>query len=355
MQQGDKTLSRFDYDSLDDDADDTAFYARKFKLEGARQRHRTPKPHHKPKKTEQQIISEIVDSRIGLEGGLQTTYKPRKDSQEEVWLTDSLRPFFDQSLITDVLAKVKGGKEASVYCCTAHPTLGTDLLAAKIYRPRMFRNLRNDRLYREGRTVLSLDGKEVRDDRSIRALSKKTKFGAQVAHTSWLMHEFKVLDALLRGGAAVPRPYAAGENGILMTYIGDERIPAPTLHEVGLADDEVQPFFEEVLRNIALMLQHGMVHGDLSPYNILYWEGDLTLIDFPQVTECRTNRAAYRLLARDVERVCGYFAEYGVRASPKAIAEQLWQQHVQAPMDRLANDPDPEVLEDLLSDMDEEE
>ncbi|HVO43069.1 MAG TPA: RIO1 family regulatory kinase/ATPase, partial [Aggregatilineales bacterium] len=152
----------------------------------------------------------------------QWTYTPSR--YESGWLVDSLRPFFDQSLIEDVLALVKGGKEASVYRCEADHRTGSTLLAAKVYRPRMFRNLRNDKVYREGRELLNETGKiiDASDQRVQRALGKKTDFGAQVAHTSWLMYEFTTLRQLHTLGASVPQPFAAGENAILMTYVGDE-------------------------------------------------------------------------------------------------------------------------------------
>src|SRR4029079_3185499 len=175
----------------------------------------------------------------------------------------------------DVLGQVKGGKEASVYRCVADPTTGAALLAAKVYRPRMFRNLRNDKVYREGRAILTADGRAVKktDHRVMHAIGKKTAFGEQVKHTSWVMYEYTTIERLYRAGAAVPQPLAAAENAILMSYYGDERRAAPTLNEVILARDEAAALFQEALRNIELLLQHNLVHGDLSAYNILYWQG----------------------------------------------------------------------------------
>jgi RIO kinase 1 len=106
-------------------------------------RKRKTKVRHTPKKSDAQILAEIA-STMGLEGGFNTTYQPAR--YEEGWLLDSLETFFEQEFISDVLTNVKGGKEASVYCCEAHPITGMPLLAAKVYRPRMFRNLRNDKM-----------------------------------------------------------------------------------------------------------------------------------------------------------------------------------------------------------------
>src|SRR3954469_18631769 len=131
-------------------------------------RQRKPQAHHTPKKEQREVITEIADADSGEETGFQTTYTP--GLFEEGWLIDSLRPFYDRGLITDVLARVKGGKEANVYRCAANPETGMTLMAVKVYRPRMFRNLRNDKMYQEGRQLLTADGKHGKpDDRMIRA------------------------------------------------------------------------------------------------------------------------------------------------------------------------------------------
>ncbi len=150
----------------------------------------------------------------------------------------------------------------------------------------------------------------------------------QVAHTSWLMHEFTTLDRLFRSGGAVPQPIASGENALLMSFQGDTQRAAPTLSEVSLEPQEAEPLFREALRNIALMLEQEMVHGDLSAYNILYWQGKITLIDFPQVSSRRGNSNARFILQRDVTRVCDYFARQGVPSDPDAITEDFWARYV---------------------------
>jgi len=301
-----------------------------------RQLRRSRKPNKAkfaPKKSRNDVLEEIVEVVRDLEGGFNPTYKPSK--HEQGWLLSSLEGFYDQLMISDVLSQVRGGKEASVYCCKAHPTTGVDLLAAKVYRPRKFRQLRNDKLYREGRAVLTPEGRPVKktDHRIMRAVGKKTAFGAQVSHTSWLMYEYRTLVTLAAAGAAVPQPFAVSENAILMSYYGSAEVAAPLLSEIRLEPDEAEPLFEEALRNIELMLQHGLIHGDLSAYNILYWDGVITLIDFPQVTDLYTNRNAYSILARDVQRVCDYFARQGVQSSASEIVARLWQTYGSDPQD----------------------
>jgi len=287
-------------------------------------RRRKPKPRHVPKQDTGAIIAAVVDDTEGLEGGFNPTYQPSK--YEAGWLMGSLEQFYDQQIITDVLAAIKGGKEASVYRCAAGPATGAALAAAKVYRPRMFRQLRNDKQYRQGRTILTAEGRPVKktDHRLMRALGKKTAFGVQVEHTSWLMHEYTTLRALHRAGAAVPQPFAANDNTIIMGYVGDEHVAAPLLNDVRLAEDETRPLFDEVLRNVELMLGQGWIHGDLSAYNILYWDGAITLIDFPQVTALETNPDAYDILRRDLTRICEYFARMGLPRDADALTDDLW-------------------------------
>jgi len=276
-----------------------------------------------PEAPVESALSDATDK----DGVYRMSYKPAR--YEGVWLTASLRSFFEQELIVDVLAQVKGGKEANVYRCQAHPRLGVELLAAKVYRPRQFRNLRNDALYREGRPLLTASGSAIprRDRRSQLAVAKKTAFGAKLQHTSWLMHEYLTLDRLYRAGVAVPRPFASNENCILMTYYGDDQRAAPTLNEVRLPTRNAAPLFQDVLHNVDLMLGLGLVHGDLSAYNLLYWEGKLVLIDFPQGISSQANQSAPFILRRDVQRICEYFARQGVTSDLETIVTELSLRH----------------------------
>jgi RIO kinase 1 len=247
---------------------------------------------------------------------------------ERQWLINSVASFYRDNLIGDVTRIVKGGKEANVYCCTAGPTTGMALIAAKLYRPRMLRHLRNDALYKEGRLLLDGDGKEAKGDREARAIRKKTRFGQRLDILNWIMHEFNVHNAMYQAGVDVPKPVAHSGNTLLMAYIGDEQWAAPTLNEVRLEKSEAQTLFDRTMANIKLMLANHYVHGDLSAYNILYWEGKGWIIDFPQMVDARKNRNARPLLERDIHRVCQYFARCGVRSDSAQLTEQLWQEYM---------------------------
>ena len=250
------------------------------------------------------------------------TYRASKT--ERIWLIDSLGSFYDEHWFDDVLQIVKGGKEASVYQCKGNETTGAAFVAAKVYRPRMFRALRNDSLYKEGRALLDEDGLIVKDHGKLKAVHKGSSFGQGVTHTSWIEHEVKTMQTLQTGGLDVPQFYASNSNDILMEYIGDGEAAAPTLIDVRLDFSEARPLFQRELHNLEGMLRLGIVHGDLSAYNILYWEGDIKFIDFPQALNPRQNRNAYNIFERDVTRVCEYFIRHGVKTDPKRLTTKLW-------------------------------
>lgn len=249
---------------------------------------------------------------------------------ERGWIVDSLGGFYEQQWLDDVIRLVKGGKEANVYLCLANETVkGLDqpYLAVKVYRPRRFRNLKNDYLYREGRSNLDEDGHEIIDERMLHAMEQKTEYGRELLHTSWIEHEVKTMQILHEAGGDVPRIWASGNNAILMSYIGDKDLAAPVLHSVRLNIKEARRHYDRVLHNIELMLAHQRIHGDLSAFNILYWEGEITLIDFPQAIDPNVNRNAFRIFERDIMRVCEYFARQGVKSNPRRMANDLWKAH----------------------------
>lgn len=266
------------------------------------------------------------------------------DEMFDDWESDTpLDVFRDDGWITEALQEVKSGKEATVYCCRAVPSLGMDLVAAKVYRSRQVRNFRNDAVYREGRMI--------RDKRLRRAAAKGTAAGQAVRFSGWIEHEFTTQCLLHAAGADVPRPLACAAGGalleyvgepvprrrralsmpidaILMDYVGDDEEPAPHLNSVALDPDEARLLFDRLIRNVELWLAHNVVHGDLSAFNILYWEGNVTVIDFPQTVDPAINSSAPDLLARDIANVWRYFARYGVRGDPARIAAWMWRRYM---------------------------
>ena len=247
---------------------------------------------------------------------------------ERQWVIDSVGHFYREQIISDVTRLVKGGKEANVYACTAHPATGLERIAAKLYRPRMLRSLKNDAIYKAGRQLRDAEGKQIKGRRIKTALRKKTNFGKSVDIQWWIGNEYRTQTQLYLAGANVPKPIGHQGNTILMEYIGDEYGPAPTLSEVRLPREEAQPLFQRIMDNVWLMLDNHLIHGDLSAYNILYWESAVYLIDFPQMVEARHNPHAYELLERDITRVCDYFRSFGIDSDPGQIARDLWEPYM---------------------------
>ena len=240
---------------------------------------------------------------------------------EESWSRQALESFYEDGWIDEVLYRVKGGKEATVYCCRADPATGYDLVAAKIYRHREMRSMKNYESYREGRHI-------THDTRQLRAIRKKSRAGRGVMDSAWIRSEYKFMQTLHEAGADVPQPFHHGPHSMLMTYIGDSVTAAPTLQEVDLDRTEARPMFDRVIENVSTFLAYDLVHGDLSAYNILYWEGNCCVIDFPQAVSPTENGNAFQFLVRDVERVCQYFGKFGVESSYFDIAEDLWQRYL---------------------------
>lgn len=235
---------------------------------------------------------------------------------------DPLAPFLAEGLITEVLGEMKSGKEGTVYCCRANPSTGYDLLAAKVYRPRSHRAFKNDAIYREGVAILN--------KRDARAAKKKTEWGREYEFGSWMYHEYETLKRLSEAGADVPRPIRMSGNAMLMEFVGDASGAAPALQHVTLTEQEVRPLFQRALNNIELFLRVDCVHGDLSAYNILYWKGAITIIDFPQTVDPRFNPNALSLLSRDLENVSHYWHRYGVRTDANRMAQHLWGRFLRA-------------------------
>ena len=230
----------------------------------------------------------------------------------------TFRGFYGQGLITDVLNIVKSGKEATIYRCRAHPSTGSEFLVAKVYRPFIHRSFRNDAIYQRGRFI--------GDERAKRALKKKTRHGRDIQFNTWINSEFETLNILHRAGADVPEPFAQSGSTILMEYIGDQESPAPMLNRVYLKPSEAQPLFRQLMSNVKLMLDSNRIHGDLSAFNILYWQGKLKIIDFPQSVHPRHNPDAFPLLQRDIDNLCRYFSRYGIQSDPFVLAKKLWTQ-----------------------------
>ena len=233
-------------------------------------------------------------------------------------MLESAQPFFDEGFITEIIRPIKSGKEAEVYLCrgAAHLTDGHTLVAAKLHRARDHRGFANDARY--------LEGRYRKETHELRAMERKSRLGRRLSHGAWVYHEWETLKALHSAGVDVPQPIAVAETGLLMSYIGDEDVPAPRLRDVRLSPPQAAETFDRLMRNVRSMLLANVVHADLSPFNVLWWEGKATIIDLPQAVDARFNPNAFKLLRRDVCNLTAYFNRFGTDLEGEKIAADLW-------------------------------
>jgi RIO kinase 1 len=255
-------------------------------------------------------------------------------ASKEIDSTDLARPAFTRgalaaaeqqvierdfsSHVTDVVGMINDGKEATVYLCRARADVcGVEHLAAKMYRARKFRAFASDATY--------VNPDKIRDRRKAKAMRQRTRHGRAAAHLHWIDREWQMLQLLHGAGASVPKPYLQCSDGILMEYVGRGGERAPTLHELRLSPEQARGAFEQVVRDIEILLDCGVVHGDLSAYNILYLDETPRLIDLPQATRIDDASDPWTLFHRDIANVCEYFRKHGVDVDGLDLALQLWR------------------------------
>lgn len=199
---------------------------------------------------------------------------------------------------------LKTGKEADVYLVERRLGERRNLLAAKRYRPVARRQFRDDSHYRQGRTS--------RDRRAGLAMAKGTRAGLAFRSEQWVANEFDVLGRLWSAGVSVPYPVQRLGDEIMVEYLGDDDVAAPRLVHAPLADGQAADLFAQAVANLRLCAAHGVVHGDLSPYNMLVWVGRLFLIDFPQAVDPIAHPEGLRLLERDIANLCQWARRHRV-------------------------------------------
>jgi RIO kinase 1 len=237
-----------------------------------------------------------------------------------VWLVDE--PYEDRPLGT-----LKSGKEAEVFLVERRFAGATCLLAHKRYRPRYpgqgelralgFSNstaYRGDAVYKAGWFLPSRDK---------RALMGGSRYGHELAARLWPMQEWTMLRRAWASGAAVPYPVEHTGDGVLMEFIGDESQAAPKLAQASLTPEQLESSWEQLLESLRALTLAGLVHADMSVYNLLWWRDRLVVIDLPQAVEFTTNADAYDLLHRDVANVGAWFARRGAQVDAEATYAEL--------------------------------
>ena len=224
-----------------------------------------------------------------------------------------LQPLIDDGLIDEVVRPLKSGKEASVYVVRS----GTDIRCAKVYKDMAQRSFQARVQYQEGR--------KVRGSRQARGIAKATKFGRREQETAWKNTEVDALYRLADAGVCVPQPHGYFHGVLLMALITDEEgHSAPRLGEVELTPEEARSFHRQLIADVVRMLCLGLIHGDLSEYNVLVAPAGPVLIDFPQVVSAAGNNAARSMLLRDVHNLRDCLSRFAPELKDTHFGEEMW-------------------------------
>jgi RIO kinase 1 len=194
----------------------------------------------------------------------------------------------------EIIDKLKSGKEADVWSVF----IGGELRALKVY---VASNMSTRQAYTEGQWINSPSLRK--------ATKQKTKVGKDLQRRLWTKREYYLLKKLRELGATVPEVFAYTDDAILMQYLGDEASAAPRLIDIALGAESKASAKTEIERNLRVLLENGIVHADLSPYNILWWENKPWIIDLPQAADIRHNPNWKEFYERDVENIRRYFVE----------------------------------------------
>lgn len=224
-----------------------------------------------------------------------------------------LQPLVEDGLIDEVLFQLMSGKEATVYAVRC----GSDIRCAKVYKEANKRSFKKASEYQEGR--------KVRNSRRARAMSKGSKFGRNEQEETWQTAEVDALYRLANAGVRVPEPYGCVDGVLLMELItDDEGKVAPRLGDVEMPADIALEDHTVVMQYITRMLCAGLVHGDLSEFNVLVDENGPVIIDLPQAVDAAANNHAERMLARDVNKITDYYALFAPALKGSQYAREIW-------------------------------
>ena len=218
-----------------------------------------------------------------------------------------LQPLIDEGVIDEVLRQLMSGKEAQVYVVRC----GNEIRCAKVYKEANARSFRQAVDYTENR--------KVKNSRQARAMAKGTRYGRQMQEAAWQSAEVDALYRLAGAGVRVPKPYNFHEGVLLMELVADaEGQAAPRLNDVHFTPADARLHHASLLREVVRMLCAGVVHGDLSEFNILLAADGPVIIDLPQAVDAAGNNHAPRMLMRDVDNLRRYFG----RSAPELLATQ---------------------------------
>lgn len=224
-----------------------------------------------------------------------------------------LQPLVDDGLIDEVLYPLMSGKEADIFVVRC----GAETRCAKIYKDAAKRSFKKAAQYREGR--------KVRNSRRARAMEKGSKFGRQEQEEAWQSAEVDALYKLARADVRVPQPYGCFDGVLLMELVtDDEGEVAPRLADVHLTREQALEDHALMMQYVVRMLCAGLVHGDLSEFNVLVDAYGPVIIDLPQAVDAAANNNAPSMLARDVNNMTAYYGQYAPELLGSHYAEEIW-------------------------------
>ncbi len=224
-----------------------------------------------------------------------------------------LQPLVDDGLIDEVVSQLMSGKEAQVFVVRC----AGQLRCAKVYKEAAKRSFKQAVQYQEGR--------KVKNSRSARAIGKRSRYGQQEQEQAWLNAEVEALRRLAAAHVKVPATHGFVDGVLLMDMICDaDGDPAPRLNDVMLSPEDARDFHARLIHDIVKMLCAGLIHGDLSEFNVLVAADGPVIIDLPQAVNASGNNSAAALLLRDVENMASYFGRFAPELRTTNYGAEMW-------------------------------
>jgi RIO kinase 1 len=224
-----------------------------------------------------------------------------------------LKPLVEDGLIDEILSQLMSGKEAQVYVVRC----GTEIRCAKVYKAANQRSFKQAVQYQEGR--------KVKNSRQARAMGKRSRYGQRESEQAWVSAEVDALYCLAAAGVRVPTPYGFVDGVLLMELVTDgDGIAAPRLNDLTLTSTQAREYHERIIAEIVRMLCSGLVHGDLSPFNVLVDEEGPVIIDLPQAVNAAGNNSAGMMLERDVDNMAIYFGRFAPELLETDYGKEIW-------------------------------